>query len=125
MTAATRIVFFIFLVFVAIWAGAAVAQTLSDTDGDSVAEAGGPATCWEIYSECATAAFGDESWRSGCYSDFTACLGSQNLNVCPPSGQPAACTAFESQCAEFATGNDEAQKQCAADADVCRYAHGC
>ena len=92
--------------------------------GDKVQQQA-PGLCWETYAECTSAAFGDEGWRSGCYADFSMCLGTQGTDACTSSPLPAVCTEYDKLCTEFAEDNAVTLEQCKADVDVCAFAHGC
>jgi hypothetical protein len=84
-----------------------------------------PGECWSNYSECASAAFGDEGWRSSCYADFSRCVGKQELAQCDLEKLPQACSDYASECMEIAADDAVTGKQCKADLDVCYYALGC
>ena len=123
MVAGIRLVVLGAALAIAAVAGPAFGQ--SDEEQTTLVDVNKPTDCWDNYSECAAAAFGDEGWRSGCYADFTSCLGRQDVGQCPTQETPATCTDYLAQCNEFATGSEDAKIQCGADVDVCKYAHGC
>ena len=54
--------------------------------------------CWWEYASCARQSFGDATWRSVCYADFSTCIGKMQLPACPATPDVADCLAYKTEC---------------------------
>jgi hypothetical protein len=81
--------------------------------------------CWWEYASCARQSFGDATWRSVCYADFSTCIGKMQLPACPATPAVADCLAYKTECDAIAGDDAGLLADCSADADACALAHGC
>lgn len=81
--------------------------------------------CWWEYASCARQSFGDATWRSVCYADFSTCIGKMQLPACPATPDVADCLAYKTECDAIAGADAGLLADCSADADACALAHGC
>lgn len=106
---------------------AATAAAMTLAPGPGRAQELKPSTvpyCWEVYSVCVEAAYGFQSWRTGCYSDLTACLADKPVPACSAVSRET-CTSYLASCREHAGTNQLLREDCLADEDACLMAFGC
>jgi hypothetical protein len=95
----------------------AFAQSLADAREDRV-------RCWESYSFCVVGAGEVESWRTVCYSDYTACMQDPAEIECRDEDRTF-CQSASSRCTSRLGGRDTGAYQCGEDHRVCLDAHDC
>ncbi len=82
------------------------------------------AACWEAYNICTVGAERTESWRTVCYSDYSACMKNPPEVQCRAEDK-AKCEDVHKECVargDSAGGSDD---QCRQDQQVCLDAFGC
>jgi hypothetical protein len=80
--------------------------------------------CWENYALCASGAGDMNSWRTVCYSDYTACMGNTPPVECLPDDE-AYCSDARTRCAVRSSDLDNGDALCSEDHQVCLDTHGC
>jgi len=94
--------------------------------GSAIAQEGDDApSCWWEYASCARQSQGEAQWRSICYADFSSCIGTMKLPVCPATPTVADCLSYKAECDALAAGDVQVMADCTDDADACALAHGC
>ncbi len=80
--------------------------------------------CWQNYSICSDGAQGVESWRTVCYSDYTACMRQPEPMQCGEADM-SYCSTARSRCESRLGGREGVAHQCGDDHQVCLDAHAC